>query len=414
LKGAEREGVLPSGFYAGELTDLAGKEGGRLQRAAQYREWQPRLATYISALKRGMSESEAAKWSLDHHVDYLDRTTFERTVMRRVIPFYMWFARNTRIQAWKMITRPGKFATISKVLDTAARAAGFQSYEQYAGSMKDYKQRGLPFPLKIGGRVYDLQVGPPSTDLNQLTANPAALAQDVANRITFYKVLFELPLNYSVFFQDKIQPAGRGKRTKAPGWMADAINALPGPLRDEAVKLTGLQKIVDKHGGMTWGWYKKTDYALRSVPFGGLVVGTTLGGQGSRSQSPQQQLLGWATGVKSTEHTTDNTKLSDLGQKLVGLQNHLGDLADAGKRITKDGYATPEYQRTLDQIKQVTAQRDALRKKLGIVTPPRLKKRPLSVQEQIQEKLDRVAKGSSPEAIQEQIQKKLDRIHGVG
>lgn len=412
IRDAEREGVLPSSFTAGELKDLAGHEGGAFKRAAQYREWQPRLATYISALKRGMTSSEAAGYTLFHHIDYQDVTPFEKNVARRVIPFYTFFARNTRIQATKILTRPGKYATFGKVLNTAAQAAGYQSYEQYVGGLKDYKQRGLPVPIKVGGKVYDVQVGSPTMDLNQLTASPTALLQDVANRTTFYKLIFELPLNYSTFFQSQIQNP-RAPRTPAPPWAATLINALPGPLRKEAVKITGLQKIVDPHTQkMTWGWLSKTDYALRSIPEGNLVLGATLGTTGSRGQTPGQQLLGWTTGAKVSAHTNNNTKLSNLGAQLGQLENRLGELAQAGKKYDPHGYATPEYQRVLDQIKSVKAQRVTLKAASGQVAAPRLKVRPLTIGQQIQREIKNAQRSSDPKTIQREIQREIEKAQG--
>jgi hypothetical protein len=379
LELAHKNGAIGTGLIGRELPDLIGKQG-RFTRATQYREDFARLATYLSARKRGLSPSDAADWSLAHHFDYADITPFERTVARRAIPFYTFFARNTRLQATKILTRPGKQATIAKFLDESAQAAGFKSYEDYAGGMKDYKQRGLPIPITIGGKVYDVQFGAPTTDLNQLSTDWKQLAQGIANRATFYKTVAEIAFNYSLFFQGEIQNE-QSPRIVAP----QEVGALPGFIK----KRLGVQKILDKKSGkLVWGWYAKTDYALRALPEGNFLLGQLLPGRGSRNQTAAQARLGWFTGLKVTPHTTDNSKLGDLYEQQHKLTVQAGQLRQAGKWLRKDGIYTPEAIRVLDAQKRLRDQIDAAKKKVGVQPTVRGKRPPLTPAQQVQKEIE--------------------------
>jgi hypothetical protein len=399
LELANKNGAIGTGLIGRELPDLIGKQG-KFTRATQYREDFARLATYLSARKRGLSPSDAADWSLAHHFDYADITPFERTVARRAIPFYTFFARNTRLQATKILTRPGKQATIAKFLDESAQAAGFKSYEDYAGSMKDYKQRGLPVPITIGGKVYDVQFGAPTTDLNQLSTDWKQLAQGIGNRVTFYKTIAELAFNYSLFFQGEIQNE-TAPRIVAP----QEVGALPSFIK----RKLGVQKILDKKTGkMVWGWYAKTDYALRALPEGNFLLGQLLPGRGSRNQTAAQARLGWFTGLKVTPHTTDNSKLGDLYEQQHKLTVQAGELRQAGKWVGRDGIYTPEAVRVLDAQKRVRALIDGAKKKVGVPASVRGRRPPLSPAQQVQREIEDFRKKQADPGAQ--VRKEIEQF----
>jgi hypothetical protein len=356
LDEAERDGAIRTGQAGFEYRQLLGgdpKRLGRLRAIGEYREDFPRFASFLAARKRGLDAPAAAEWSLKHHFDYGDLTSFERRVARRAFPFWTFFARNTRLQAEKLFTRPGKFATIEKALEESAKAAGFSSYEDFVGGQRDYTQRGIPLPLKVGGKVYNVLVSPPTTDLNQLTVNPADQYQNLGQRITFFKTIPEIASNYSVFFQDKIQKDD-SPLVPAPQLLGD----LPGPLRDKL----GVRKYLDKRSGkMVWGWPAKVDYVARQLPQTNLVANLSSGVAGSRKQGPGLGLLGYLSGVKLAPTRPLDDQIANAYDQLTKVQNQLGALRQRG--IDKD-HSTPEYQHLLDQqklLQQATRQLKAKR-----------------------------------------------------
>ena len=62
-----------------------------------------------------MGDATASAFSAKKHLfDYQDLTHFEKTVMKRIFPFFSWARKNLPLQAEKFITDPGKFLTLSK------------------------------------------------------------------------------------------------------------------------------------------------------------------------------------------------------------------------------------------------------------------------------------------------------------
>jgi hypothetical protein len=154
-----------------------------MRRVGQYRENLVRLNTFTAALKRGLTDREAAGIVTDLHFDYGDLSQTERS-LRRVFPFYTFTARNTPLQARKVVTRPGKYANLEKLREEAAKAAGLPVGENndYQRKLKDYEQLGVPIPIpgiKLpapGGKKTQAlaYAGLPVTDLNRITANPSS------------------------------------------------------------------------------------------------------------------------------------------------------------------------------------------------------------------------------------------------
>ncbi|QEC49224.1 hypothetical protein FSW04_17655 [Baekduia soli] len=385
LAEAEAHGAVGQGFIGRELTDLTGK-AGPIQRASQYREDLPRLATYLSARKRGLSPAQAADWVAKHHFDYGDVTPFERAFARRVIPFYTFFARNTRLQAMKILTRPGKAATFSKVLTTAAQAAGFGSYDEYASQLKDYEQRGLPIPIRWNGKVYNLFAAPPQTDLNQLSPSAQDQWQNIANRVTFFKTVGEILENHSIFFQGQIQDP-QHPYTRAPDAIAVLAETVPGL----AKKLGVTHDWIDPNTGhKAWAWYAKTDYAVRSLPEGNFAIQQLLPDRGTRNQTSAQARLAFATGIKATPYKTDARALSTVKTELrdVGIElAHMRDFGQAEDPKHHGQYA-PAYQALLDKQHKLAGQRDRLEASVGIPTATKLKRRPLTDEERFQRKIN--------------------------
>lgn len=75
-----------------------------------------RLAHFISQLKKGKTIDESVMSVKKYLFDYQDLTNFEKNVMKRGMPFYTWTRKNIPLQLEHLISEPGKFAGLEKVV----------------------------------------------------------------------------------------------------------------------------------------------------------------------------------------------------------------------------------------------------------------------------------------------------------
>jgi hypothetical protein len=66
----------------------------------------------------GLGPTDAAEWVKKAHFDYEELTPFERDKLRAFIPFYTWSRKNIPFQFQRMVQRPGKMATATKLYQT--------------------------------------------------------------------------------------------------------------------------------------------------------------------------------------------------------------------------------------------------------------------------------------------------------
>jgi hypothetical protein len=76
-----------------------------------------RMAHYLSKKAQGLSPEKAAESVRKYLFDYGDLTTFERTVMKRIFPFYTWTRKNLPIQLEALFTQPAKVVLPYKVIN---------------------------------------------------------------------------------------------------------------------------------------------------------------------------------------------------------------------------------------------------------------------------------------------------------
>ncbi len=340
------QGIIGTGHLRGEFDERAktlrkggdeAEESARGSRrsfvegvraAGQPLEDGPRIATYLSARRRGLTPDEAADWVAKHHIDYGDLSDTEKAVLRRVFPFYTFLSRNTVNQARSLARRPGKFANYGMVIEEGRKQAGLD--EDWQEKLPDYYRRGLPIPVKVGDKQVKLLFPQlPITDINRIiyAADPKEQTDLLLQSLNpIVKVLAEDRLNYSFFFRGPIRQDDDNPQvsrwTPAPAW----TKALPAKARQV---LAG----GDKEAADAGLWTKRADYWFRVLPATNTVTQATTSKVGSRNQSAKDVVLS-LSGTKVNNWTPEKFDLDKLYDQRAKLDRKIKDAKDLGRDHT--------------------------------------------------------------------------------
>lgn len=371
---AERVGAIRSGFAARELHDLLENKGKvrvgvrfqELKRIANNVEDATRLATYIGGRKRGLTPEQASARAARFHFDYSDLTELERKVLRRVMPFYTFSARNIPLQMRVLISQPGKFAAYQKIREEFAHAFGID-LDMAESESPERERRSAPVFVRIGGRRVGISLGPsglPLTDLNEFptTANPIKQADEWMNRAASLltpavKTPVELWANLSFFFRDQIE---RDQSPLVP--MSSVVaEAIPAKFRKELGIVPDYRD--SRTGSRTWGAPARIVYAMGVLPgpFNYLNRVTTKSDR--EGQSPKERTLGYL-GIRAVP-------VDPLSTTIEELYEERGEISKAKSALNQRGIyvdsPTPEYLRLNEREKALTERIMRLRTKRGDV-----------------------------------------------
>jgi hypothetical protein len=134
---AFQKGLLPGARVLEDITDdatvidrirpLGGRGQAFFQHAAEYREHAIRLAHFIDVLKKSPKNftnatEDAARAVRKWHPDGMDMTRYERSVMRRVFPFYSWTRKALPLMVESLVMAPGKVVAYPKFMGGLSEA----------------------------------------------------------------------------------------------------------------------------------------------------------------------------------------------------------------------------------------------------------------------------------------------------
>ncbi|WCB94488.1 hypothetical protein DSM104299_03225 [Baekduia alba] len=373
LAGAKKHGVIRSGYVGRELEDLTkGKVGApskvkrgtgdRVKRWMQNREDLFRIATYKHGLDKGLPEAEAADLAASIHIDYGDLTETERRYLRRALPFYTFSARALPLHAKKLITNPGKYATIEKAREEVGKSTGLSEDEQRS-RMQLYQQRQAPFVIKIGGRIVAVSAQLPLTLLNEVPTSTNLsdyldeLGQFTAGLLNpIVKDPAEMWANESAFFRRPIEDERR-PLVAAPSW----VQHVP---KKYWAGLGITPDYVDKRTGKkTWGWRGKADYVAKAIPGpASLVQQLASPGTNRRGQGETAKLVAGLSGVRLDpldENAAASTEVTNAYKELALLNRRAGALNQQG---VNGDHPTHEYFVIRQRIKALDFQVEKLQR----------------------------------------------------
>lgn len=124
-----------------------------------------RLALFLDRLAKGDPPIRASDVVKKYLFDYGDLTDIEKSVFRRVIPFYTWLRKNTALQAEHLFTTPGKYSMVSEVLNaTPEEQEKMLPYEQRPAFDRT-QGTSVATPFRVGGLPTMLNLDLPTQEL---------------------------------------------------------------------------------------------------------------------------------------------------------------------------------------------------------------------------------------------------------
>lgn len=181
-----------------------------------------RMPLFIDRIIKGDTPQEAVKWVYKFHFDYTPEglTTFEKDVLRRLIPFYRWTRGNMPLQIEQMLKTPGKYAGVGKAIQKLSGDEN-KNEMQY---LPEYMQEGLPIRLpgkdkKLPEYIYGL--GLPLEDLNKLSRGSfKRTAEGLLSEISpLLKYPIEATTGRNLFF---------GRPIEEVNWVYPFVDKIPG------------------------------------------------------------------------------------------------------------------------------------------------------------------------------------------
>lgn len=142
---AHQQGLLEHVKTLEDIIDLGERSGvsitrpfgGKVQKVArsvsEMQGHNARLAHFIDKLQKSRGTDltkivpEAARRSRKYHPSGIDLTHFEKTVMRRIIPFYSWIRKSTPVLLEGMVMKPGITVLPAKIGEALQMANGIDT-----------------------------------------------------------------------------------------------------------------------------------------------------------------------------------------------------------------------------------------------------------------------------------------------
>jgi hypothetical protein len=299
-----------------------------------------RLALFINEVKAGKSYEEAGKTVHKFLFDYDDLSHFEKTVAKKLIPFYTWSRKNIPLQLEMMVKEPDKFQKLNIIKQNIEEGVDKPDPDNVAPYMKNL---GPIYYKSIGDtkRVFTLMNYLPVMDVFRL-GDPVDFVSNMISPII--KEPLEQLANYDSFRKKEIQQY----KNETTDWLGVRIPVRLAKLGRNIIILNELDRA---NPGNVFGRSTKddeTDKFIRTRSFGleaekGFVVpddvplvgGATVGigtPRESRTDLPgKERLLQYLLGVRSYNVDEESGKIGNLISFRKDARELLNILRSAGR-----------------------------------------------------------------------------------
>lgn len=194
-------------------------------------ESQARLSLFINELNTKVKDGDSLRYKTIEEAtdsvnkflfDYSDNTEFENEVMKRIIPFYTWLKKNSKLQLEQMFEKSTRYAQLDKLFESAD--------EGFSNNDKDnYEDDGS---IGLGGGI-SITPGTPTTQLDKINS-----VRKVFNQSNpAIKLPYQFITGKSAYSGKKTDPVIESIKTLSPQFISDIISAEGKYDEDEVAKL---------------------------------------------------------------------------------------------------------------------------------------------------------------------------------
>ena len=191
---------------------------------------------FVDRLIKGDTFQEAANKVFKYHFDYSPEalTGFERSFMKRLIPFYVWTRNNIPLQIQELSKEPQKFGFLAKFKDNWEKSTNPMTLEEensiLPNWMKDMFIMRMPGESTQGLPRY-LQIDLPVEDLNKLPFTADGRRELLALMSPFLKFPIERIANKNIYFGSEIYNATLPREFQTSKTI-EALKFLPQPVKN--------------------------------------------------------------------------------------------------------------------------------------------------------------------------------------
>jgi hypothetical protein len=189
-----------------------------------------RMPLFIDRLVKGDSFDDAMKHVFRAHFDYAPEalTAFERTTMKRIIPFYTWTRNNIPYQLAQLVKQPAKFSALAKTQrDFNSMIPESKEEMKY---MPEWMSEMLIFRLPSKEIALYLQLDLPVDDLNKLPLTESGVREILSLMSPMLKYPVEILANRNLYFGSEIYDKDLPEEFRTSGTVKQ-LRALPEPIK---------------------------------------------------------------------------------------------------------------------------------------------------------------------------------------
>ncbi len=220
-----------------------------------------RMSNFIAQLKQGKDFYEAAEQVNKFLFDYSDLSEFEKTWMKRIIPFYTWMRKNIPLQWEQLIEQPQVYRTIAKATQNIRNMTP-EKERLKDKDVNEFARDWIQLPFKVKGSSGNKEpvFWNPNLPYQDLSKGPSDLISSLTPAI---KLPIEIATNYNWYFKSPIS-RGVGDTENAPGYMQFLMNQMDDPRteKNEAMQMNpkvrhilrslasgeNASKLIEQHG----------------------------------------------------------------------------------------------------------------------------------------------------------------------